>query len=146
MRFSVSFSFLCQGCQGDDPLYMMRALEGSLNGVLGMIDYHLEDLLTDKYRHLDEACGPDNKLDSFFASVSQLSYYLRNAYNAVLDTHAAVDCSHVHGIYTDIFHDAMCSEFAGAVSYGYVLVLVVAISSLLVLTFRSAWNYVKLLH
>lgn len=121
----------------------MHAVEGSLNGVLGIIDHHLQDILSNGYGPLDLACGPNNKLDSFFASVSQLSYYLRNARDVVLETHAALDCDHLSGLYHSLFHDALCSEFASAVAYGFILVLTVAIASLQILTFRGACNYVK---
>ena len=125
---------------------MLYAVEGSLKGVLDMIDNQLQDILTVGYGDIDVACGPDNKLDSFFTSASQLSYYLRNAYNVILETHDALDCPHVSGLYHDLFHGALCSEFASAVSFGFVFVLTVGIASLQILTFRTAWNYVRLRH
>lgn len=143
LTFSTSICLIVQCCHDSDPLHVLDAIEGSLNGVLGMIDNHLEDILTDGFGDLEMACGHGNKLDSFFASISQLSYYLHNAYEVVQETHDALDCSHVSGLYHELFHGALCTEFASAVSFGFVLVLTVAIASLQILTFRAAWNYVK---
>ncbi|KAL3934264.1 MAG: hypothetical protein SGBAC_009977 [Bacillariaceae sp.] len=136
-------SFYMTGCHDNDPLHILNAIEGSLNGVLGMIDSHLEDILTDGFGDLEMACGRDNKLDSFFASISQLSYYLHNAYEGVQETHEALDCANVSGLYHELFHGALCTEFASAASFGFVLVLTVATASLQILTFRAACNYVK---
>lgn len=122
---------------------MLHTVEGSLNGVLSMVDNHLQDVLSNGYGPLDTACGANNKLDRFFASASQLSYYLRHAHDVVLETLDVLDCAHVSGLYYSLFHDALCSEFASAVSYGYIFVFSVAIASLQILTFRGAWNYVQ---
>ncbi|CAJ1956047.1 unnamed protein product [Cylindrotheca closterium] len=130
-------------CQNSDPLHMLYAVEGSLKGAIDVIDNQLQDVLTGGYADLEGACGPGNKLDGFFSSVSQLSYYLRKAYGVVLETHQALDCPHVSELYHDLFHEALCSEFASAVSFGFCFVLTVAIASLQILTFRAAWNYVR---
>lgn len=126
----------------EDPIEMLHIIEEILHSNVNILGERLEGALIVGFGRLEYLCGPNNTIDVFFSAMGRLYYHLDNAYNVLVESRALLECQYVHELYIEFVDDSICSEFAGAISKGVILIFTLAISGMMLMTLRVAWRLI----
>eukprot|EP00980_Cylindrotheca_fusiformis_P027003 scaffold18384_cov109-Cylindrotheca_fusiformis.AAC.1 len=131
---------LATGCDNGNPAEMILTIEEALRNYVDLFTERLEKAMLDSFERLESMCGPDNKLDVLFSGMGRLQYHLTNVYNAIAESRKVMECNHIHGLYTEIAEDAICTELGSAIADGLALMTIIAVSGMILITLRIAWR------
>jgi hypothetical protein len=90
---------------------------------------------------MKEQCGTGNHVDKFFNGVYTLEGQLTNVLAALKEAGDTLACPAIHTLYVSAVHDAVCTDFATANANGFILLLLVSISNMILITLRSSWRH-----
>lgn len=90
-------------------------------------------------RELADACG--GSLDDLLEGARLLAKSLTSIQKALDSTVSTLQCDRVNPIYVEAVHDQFCGDIANAASLSFVLLLVVAFATTVMLSIRAAWYH-----
>jgi hypothetical protein len=133
--------FSCfQGCRGEDPVAEIEALEAILKENVDEMHYRLEQADAVGYNFLRDQCGPGNNVDRFFVGLRILAGQLYSVQVSLANAGNTLQCPKIHKLYSSVIQDSVCTEMASANANGFVLVLLVAISNMILISLRASWR------
>jgi hypothetical protein len=129
-----------QGCRGENPVQEIIDAEGILEDYLELMRTRLEEAEAVGYETIKQKCGPGNNVDSFFSGVTMLESQLTAVRVALSDASDMVSCPKINSLYTSTMHVSVCTDFAAANANGFLMFLLVSISSMILITLRASWR------
>lgn len=89
---------------------------------------------------LNQDCGSGNQLQKFFDGVFLLNNQLWTIQLALNDLGEVLSCPSVHAMYTAAVHELACTQVASHAVWGFFLMLLHALSSLILFSLRAVWQ------
>jgi hypothetical protein len=87
---------------------------------------------------LVEQCG-GTRLDDLFSGARNLAKLLTAIRRALSSASGSLECDRINPIYTQAAHESVCTSTAAAAAYGFILFLVLGISTMTMISLRAAW-------
>ena len=92
------------------------------------------------YAFMRDICGPENSVDKFFGGIGVLEVKLFTVQVSLANTGDAMQCPKINTLYSSIIQDSVCTEMASGNANGFVLLLLVAISNMVLISLRASWR------
>lgn len=86
-------------------------------------------------------CGRGNQVDELFTGVFVLRSQLRVVRVALGEAVDILSCPTIHSLYSRAVHDTLCTDLATATADGFLLFLLISLSSMMLITLRAAWRH-----
>lgn len=102
--------------------------------------YRLEQAGAVGYDIMRDRCGPGNNVDRFFVGVRILEGQLYSVQVSLANAGDTIQCPNIHKLYSSVIQDSVCTDMASANANGFVLVLLVAISNMIIISLRASWR------
>ena len=87
---------------------------------------------------LADQCGSES-LEDLFAGARNLAKLLTATRRALDSASDSLECSRIYPIYTQLAHDMLCTDVASGTAIGFVLFLVLTISTMTLISLRASW-------
>lgn len=85
-----------------------------------------------------EKCG-DDSLTELLDGARSLAKLMTAVRRSLRTAGESLDCGHIYPIYTQTVHDTLCTDTASAAGYGFIFFLVLAISTMIMISLRASW-------
>jgi hypothetical protein len=115
-------------------------LEAILKERVDEMRYRLEQADAVGYDIMRDRCGTGNNVDRFFVGVRILEGQLYSVQVSLANAGNTLQCPKIHKLYSSVIQDSVCTEMASANANGFVLVLLVAISNMILISLRASWR------
>jgi hypothetical protein len=123
-----------------DPLQTLFQLEAEVDGIAALIYDSLAKVDEIGRNEILESCKGNAEDFTFFLSQSGSLARLLTSLGRALDSVAAsLDCDRIHELYMESIHISLCTQIVGASSWGFVLFLLLSLSTMTMITLRAAW-------
>jgi hypothetical protein len=129
-----------QGCRGDNPVRAIIDAEALLEDHLEVMRTVLGEAEVVGYETMEQRCGPGNLVGKFFSGVIMLESQVTAVRVALSDASDMLSCPKINSLYTSAIHESVCTDFAAANANGFLLFLLVSISSMILITLRASWR------
>ena len=87
---------------------------------------------------LVEQCG-GTRLNDLFSGARNLAKLLTAIRRALSSASSSLECDRINPIYIQAAHESVCTNTAAAAAYGFILFLVLGISTMTMISLRTAW-------
>ena len=87
---------------------------------------------------LIDKCGGEYLLD-FLTGSRNIAKLLTAIRRSLRTASESLECDQLYPIYTQTVHDSLCTDAASAASYGFIMFLVLAISTMIMISLRASW-------
>jgi hypothetical protein len=102
--------------------------------------FRLEQADAVGYGTLRDRCGTGNNVDRFFVGIRILEGQLYSVQVSLANAGDTLQCPKIHKLYSSVMQDSVCTDMASANANGFVLVLLVAISNMIIISLRATWR------
>jgi hypothetical protein len=102
--------------------------------------FRLEQADAVGYDTLRDRCGTGNNVDRFFVAVQILEGQLNSVQVSLANAGDTLHCPKINKLYSSVMQDSVCTDMASANANGFVLVLLVAISNMIIISLRASWR------
>jgi hypothetical protein len=102
--------------------------------------FRLEQADAVGYDIMRDRCGTGNNVDRFFVAVRILEGQLYSVQVSLANAGDTLHCPKIHKLYSSVMQDSVCTDMASANANGFVLVLLVAISNMILISLRASWR------
>jgi hypothetical protein len=92
------------------------------------------------YEIMRDRCGTGNNIDRFFVGVRILEGQLHSVQVSLATAGDTLQCPKIHKLYSSVIQDSVCTDMASANANGFVLVILVAISNMILISLRASWK------
>ena len=92
------------------------------------------------YDFMEQKCGEENHITPFFNGLLQFENQLTAVRVALGDASTMLSCPKINSLYISAVHDSFCTDFAAANANGFILFLLVSMSSMIIVTLRASWR------
>jgi hypothetical protein len=131
--------FILQGCKGSkDPTDYITDLERRVQDNVDEIWRQISIIDSIGRAKLLTDCGGDYLVD-FVSGSRNVAILLTTMRRSLRSASGHLECDRLNPIYTQIVHDALCTDAASASSYGFVFFFVLAISTMAMISLRTSW-------
>lgn len=131
--------FILQGCKGSkDPTDYITDLERRVQENVDEIWRQISIIDSIGRAKLLTKCGGDYLVD-FVSGSRNVAKLLTTMRRSLRSASGHLECDRLNPIYTQIVHDALCTDAAAASSYGFVFFFVLAISTMAMISLRTSW-------
>jgi hypothetical protein len=131
--------FILKGCKGSkDPTEYITDLERRVQENVDEIWRQISIIDSIGRAKLLTDCGGDYLVD-FVSGSRNVAKLLTTMRRSLRSASGHLECDRLNPIYTEIVHDALCTDAASASSYGCVLFFILAISTMAMISLRTSW-------
>lgn len=138
--FEFISAYTIEGCSGDNPLKLVLDLEDFLEENLVLMRTRLDEADAIGYENLEELCGEGNHVTPFFMGILELESQLTSVHTGLRDASDMLSCPRINSMYTRAVYVSICTEFAYANATGFVLLLAVTLSTMVLVSLRASWR------
>lgn len=92
------------------------------------------------FAFMRQVCGQGNKIDLFFNGVRILERKLYSVQASLANTGNALQCPKISMLYSSLMEESVCTDMASANANGFILLLLVAFSNMILITLRASWR------
>lgn len=127
-----------QGCEGSpDPTEYITDLERRVQENVDEIWRQISIVDSIGRMKIQEDCGSDYLVD-FVTGSRNVAKLLTTMRRSLRSASGHLECDRLNPIYTQIVHDTLCTEAASASSYGFILFLMLGISTMTMISLRTS--------
>eukprot|EP00339_Tiarina_fusa_P000642 CAMPEP_0116998862 /NCGR_PEP_ID=MMETSP0472-20121206/1785_1 /TAXON_ID=693140 ORGANISM="Tiarina fusus, Strain LIS" /NCGR_SAMPLE_ID=MMETSP0472 /ASSEMBLY_ACC=CAM_ASM_000603 /LENGTH=923 /DNA_ID=CAMNT_0004698141 /DNA_START=148 /DNA_END=2919 /DNA_ORIENTATION=+ len=126
-------------CIGPDPVVEIDEIEIMVQDTIDTIWRQLS--IVDKIgrAELVEQCGGGTHLADLFTGVRNLAKLLTTIRKSLGSASTSLECQRINPIYSRVAHDSICTDAASAAAYGFLLFLILGISTMVLVSLRASW-------
>jgi hypothetical protein len=115
-------------------------LEAIIKETVDEMRFRLEQADAVGYDTMRDRCGTGNNVDRFFAGVRILEEQLYSVQVSLATAGDTLQCPKLHKLYSSVIQESVCTDMASANANGFILVLLVAISNMILVSLRASWR------
>jgi hypothetical protein len=128
------------GCQGEDPLAEVDTLKSVLSESLELVSSKMDLVEVIGISNMETVCGEGNEVQVFFENVEVVQDELVRVEGSLTAIQTTLACPRLNELYIRAMHNGLCTEFATANAFGFLLFLVVSFSGMILISLRAAWR------
>jgi hypothetical protein len=121
----------------------IMSIQNEIRKVTGFISESLSKVDAVGLANLEEYCAADRQLGVFLSKSERLGQLLSSADVSLVRVSDALSCERVYAVYDDAINDAMCTNIASALSWGFICFLVAGVATIGMITLRASWQHSK---
>jgi hypothetical protein len=126
-------------CTGPDPTQALQDLEDDVQEHLDTIWRQMSKIDSIGRAEVIEACGDAENFTAMLTGARNLAKILTAIRRSISNTRESLHCSVINPIYVQASHEALCTETLNAAVYGFIMFLIVAICTMIMITLRASW-------
>lgn len=134
-----AFNSYIEGCSVEDPAQAIAAVADQVDAVSALIWKYLSTIDAIGDSNVAQFCGGPSAFKAFLVAARELAQYLTNAKDGLDSATNALSCKRINTIYVDFVEQSTCSDIANGVAWGFVFFVLLAISTMVLVTLRSSW-------
>jgi hypothetical protein len=123
---------------GSDPTADVIDLEKMVQDSIDIIWRQISKVDSIGRAKLIEQCGGEEFIDLISGS-RNLAKLLTVMRKALGSASGSLECGRINPLYTQAAHDSVCTDSAAAAAYGFIMFLILAISTMTMISLRASW-------
>jgi hypothetical protein len=126
-------------CKGPDPTQTLHDLEEDVQEHLDTIWRQMSKIDSIGRAQLIDKCGDGDAFTAMLTGARNLAKLLTAIRRSLSSMSRSLQCDHINPIYVVAAHETLCTKTLDASAYGFVMFLITAICSMVMITLRASW-------